>query len=68
MATQFDPPDSHWAADFDQRLNSSLEYLRERLDFDRGLHQQHLAEMRSLHAEMQQMVADCKTLLDEARK
>lgn len=28
---QFDPPDSHWAADFDQRLLASFHHLMERI-------------------------------------
>lgn len=28
---QFDPPDSHWAADFDQRLVASFHHLMDRV-------------------------------------
>lgn len=29
---QFDPPDSHWAADFDARLASTFHWLKERVE------------------------------------
>lgn len=63
---RFDPPRNHWDADFDARLNGSLEYLKNRLDADEADLRTLIVEMRGLRDEMAQMVKDCKFLLDEA--
>lgn len=56
----FDPPDSHWAADFDARLMASFHYLKSKCD---DL-QRRVAELESRDAArdaaLAQAVADMK--------
>ena len=57
---QFDPPDSHWADDFDRRLMSSFHWLKDRIDSDESEFATALAEIRVLVAEAQQYVRDAR--------
>lgn len=65
---QFDPPDSHWAADFDQRLTSTFHWLRDRIVADEGGFAAALREIRELKAEMEQLVADAHFLAKTSTK
>lgn len=59
MAT-YDPPDSHWAADFDARLLETFAFLRDRIYADEAAYAASLKEIAALKDELAQLVADAK--------
>lgn len=65
---RFDPPDSHWAADFDQRLASSLTWLKERIEGEQDSVAVLAQELRALVAEAQQCVADARYWAEQSRR
>lgn len=58
--SNFDPPDSHWAANFDERLLASFHYLKDELDLAKA----RVAELEKKDTErdasLAQAVADMK--------
>lgn len=64
---QFDPPDSHWADDFDQRLMSTFHWLKERIESDGAAFADALTEVRALVEEAQQYVRDARYWAEQAR-
>ena len=57
---QFDPPDSHWAADFDQRLMASFHHLMDRIVALEGEVQALRQRDSERDASLAQAVADMK--------
>lgn len=64
---QFDPPDSHWAADFDQRLTSSLHYLKDRIESDGEKFTDALTRIEALVAEAQRYVKDARFWAEQSK-
>ena len=54
MMADFDPPDSHWAANFDGRLLSSFQYLKDELVKANA----RIAHLEHRIAEQDQIIAD----------
>lgn len=64
---QFDPPDSHWAADFDQRLQGTFHYLKDRIDGLDSSVADSVKALSALVAEAQQYVLDARYWADRAK-
>lgn len=64
---QFDPPDSHWAEDFDQRLQSSLHYLKDRIENDGEKFADAVKAITALVIEAQQAVLDARYWAERAK-
>lgn len=60
MMANFDPPDSHWAADFDARLTGSLYHLLDRLIAAEARIAELESKDRGRDAALAQAVADMK--------
>lgn len=56
----FDPPDSHWAADFDGRLVSSFHHLKDEVDALKARLAACEARDAARDAELAQAIADMK--------
>ena len=57
---QFNPPDSHWAEDFDARLVSTFHYLKDRIETDEAKFAEALDRIEALVAEAKQYVTDAR--------
>lgn len=60
MMANFDPPDSHWAADFDARLAGTFVHLRERCEALEARVAELEARDKGRDAALAQAVADMK--------
>lgn len=54
----FNPPDSHWADDFDSRLLSSFHHLKDRVDEALALAHELKRDNEALRKELKQAVSD----------
>lgn len=64
---QFNPPDSHWAADFDTRLVSTFHYLKDQIDALSLRVRELEAEKRLRDLQIEQAVADMKFYARQVR-
>ena len=63
----FDPPDSHWAADFDARLTSTFHWLKDRIDADEKSFAETLGQINALKGELEQLVKDARHWAEAAK-
>lgn len=63
----FDPPENHWAADFDQRLTSSLHYLKDRIENDGERFAEAVRTIEELVPELRQLVLDARFWAEQAK-
>lgn len=54
----FNPPDSHWADDFDARLRESFVFLKEKVEALELLVSELVKDNSTLRAELKQAVSD----------